>query len=998
MSNDTRGGMQKKNAFRSMKDYLRKGSMSHVDLILTGLLGALLLFCWLFRMPLSEALTNKLEISYGYSAKQDEKGLFYVVDDGHNRLISFDSEEKVVSDLISPQNGEGGSLYIDNFAVDGGLVYLSASEWNGMLLDREVIVVFEGSDCIRTIAERDYSGMTVNKHRFYGISVRDGVLSYAECEENAIVLHHFVLADGTEKTDRIYYDNAFNAVSDCAFDGETVYIMDKKGSITAIRGEERTSIYSTTWEGEEDRIPFRLDVSRDGVIVFTDIRKGQIIRLVPHTQDALVIAENSSSQTVNFTYDGKGILYLEEDGVHVEFEDGSSVHQMLSKSALQCVIQAVWILAGILFFLFSAVLLLRLLVSTINRKFTTIKKVSFAIIGVVALVSFIICGMMMRNFSTIYRQRLMNQIESSATILAKQIPEEAVTKINRAEDFDSTAYRSICDLMEQVFSYDFDFNRQLYCNVLRLSEDGKSAFAVAYLDQSIGVYFPVDESEVPEVVKAYKIENGGQVVWNNSVSDVSGTYLSVKVPVVANGKVCGVVSVGSETYVIQDMITNLQMQIFLSVAVILMLIWLAISEGIAWFANKAKYQEGLKAGRRDALPGHLIRLLVFAVFACFNIPATFLPVWILRNSNIFSESSRDFMASLPITVNIFVIGIMSLFTASGVRRLGMGRILTISTVCSLSGNLLMFLIPSYYSVCAGLLVDGIGVGLITNAMYVLLTYIHDEKDQQWGFTVYNTAYLAGMNFGMLLGSLLAVLLGQRTVFVIVALVWLVMMLMGNLLLRQLQEIMDSESAEQAADSGGRGISRARFLLNKPVMSFIVLIQNPYIVFNSFVFYFVPLFCGEMGYDETIVSMLIMLYSEIAVLTGDLMTQRMTRLLGNKAMYLAYVTNIAALMVFAFTCNMLGVVLALLLMGSAAAYGKPLQQTWFLKLKQVRQYGEDRAMGVYNFSENIGESLGPIVFARLMAQRPLAGAVSSFCGAMLVFGGGHFLLNHKERKE
>ena len=86
------------------------------------------------------------------------------------------------------------------------------------------------------------------------------------------------------------------------------------------------------------------------------------------------------------------------------------------------------------------------------------------------------------------------------------------------------------------------------------------------------------------------------------------------------------------------------------------------------------------------------------------------------------------------------------------------------------------------------------------------------------------------------------------------------------------------------------------------------------------------------------------------------------------------------------------------MGTAAAYGKTLQQTWFLKQTQVQRYGEDRAMGVYNFSENIGESLGPIVFARLMAQRPLMAAVAPFCAVIAALGGGHMLLNRKELSE
>lgn len=543
-----------------------------------------------------------------------------------------------------------------------------------------------------------------------------------------------------------------------------------------------------------------------------------------------------------------------------------------------------------------------------------------------------------------------------------------------------------------------EFNRQLYCNIQRLSDDGESAYAVAYLDQSIGVFFPLDEYETADVKATYLMEDDASVLWNSSVSDSTGTYMSVKVPIFEYGKVTGVVAMGADTYVIQEYITRMQIEILLSIAVILMLIWLIISEGMAWFNNKDRYKAKLKIGRVDALPGHLIRILVFAIFACYNMTATFLPVWILRNSDIFAESSREFMASLPLTINTFVIGILSLFTAKCVRRLGLGNILAISTICSMSANLVMFLFPSYVTVIVGLLVDGIGVGLITNATYILLTYIQDEDDQQWGLSVYNTAYLAGMNFGMLLGSLLAVMLGQRAVFVIVAIVWLFLMLMGNLLVNQLSGLLSTDSSDESATSEQSSISTWRFLFNKPVMSFIVLMLNPYIVFNSFVFYYVPLFCGNMGYDETIVSMLIMIYSEIAVLTGDLLIQRMSKVLGNHGMYAALTTNVLALIIFAFTRNMLGIVIALILMGTAAAYGRPMQQTWFLKQSQVRKYGEDRAMGVYNFSENIGESLGPIVFARLMAIRPLSGAVSYFCGAVMALGGTHLILNRKGLKE
>ncbi|MBQ7682522.1 MAG: hypothetical protein IJT31_10000, partial [Oscillibacter sp.] len=211
-------GMKKRlkanKALRAFRNYLFVRRLKYTDVILGTVAAALLLFCWLFSMPLSQVFTSTMDITLGYSAKQDESGLYYVVDDGHNRLLCFDEQARIRYALVSPSDGEG-SLYIDDFAIDGNLVYLSASEWDGMLLSREVIAVFKGERYVRTVTERDYGGMTVNKHRFHGLTIRDGVLSYVECEDNAIVPHWLTLEDGEERTQRIYFDNAFNAVSDC---------------------------------------------------------------------------------------------------------------------------------------------------------------------------------------------------------------------------------------------------------------------------------------------------------------------------------------------------------------------------------------------------------------------------------------------------------------------------------------------------------------------------------------------------------------------------------------------------------------------------------------------------------------------------------------------------------------------------------------------------------------------------------------------------------------
>jgi MFS-type transporter involved in bile tolerance (Atg22 family) len=89
----------------------------------------------------------------------------------------------------------------------------------------------------------------------------------------------------------------------------------------------------------------------------------------------------------------------------------------------------------------------------------------------------------------------------------------------------------------------------------------------------------------------------------------------------------------------------------------------------------------------------------------------------------------------------------------------------------------------------------------------------------------------------------------------------------------------------------------------------------------------------------------------------------------------------------------GLIVALLLLGLSASFAKPSQQSYFLGLKPTQKYGEDKAMGLYNFSENIGESLGPVVFGRLMAGTQAG--IMAFLGLIVALGGAHFALNGKE---
>ena len=966
-----------------LRNYILCPRMKRVDVLFVVVAVLLLIFCGRFRMPIGEVFRGTTEISLGYSAKQGPDGSFYVLDSGHERLLCFDDGGNIRFTIENPGDEKSPLLYIDDFCVSEDGIFLSASEWDGMALAREAVLSYNSDGTFReTLLDRDYSADRTNKHRFYGIDASDGILRFAECLTDSVRI-------GDEE---IPYENAFNAVSDAVFVGDTVYILDKDGTVRGFSdgAEAGTVVYDLSHEADDAVVPYRLGVDSSGTLYFTDIRNRTVRRIEPEEKTSRICWGETSSLTVGFT-DGGEALLLDDGGLHVVGDSQEKSFLSLNKNANTRMMQAAWMMSAVMLTILLLTLSVRLILLFFRKKRSAIQMISFWVIGAVVVVSALLCGMLVNAFAESYRDKMEEQVECAAYMVANQISGEDIDRIEETGGFGGEAYEKLCSVMERSFPMDIEFYRQLYCNILKLSEDGRQGYAVAYLDQSVGAFFPLDDVEQAELMTVYET---GSAVWNQEVEDISGTYLSVKVPVYdASGNIRGAVAVGVETYVIADTLRAMLTEILLSAAVILMLVWMVSVEGMSFANHYDTYRKKRSDGETNVVPGHLIRLLVFLVFAAYNMSATFLPVYLLRRTDLFPQDLRELAGALPITVNIFLIGIMSLFCAGLVRKHGLGRILAASALCSLSGNLLIFLWPDFFPICAGLILDGIGVGLITNAVYVMLTYIQDEDDRTWGLTIYNGACLSGINFGMILGSLLAVSLGQRQVFAIVALVWLIMMALTGTLVRRMAGMLDSGEDDRTETVSGSSLGT--FLRNRQVSSFIILIQNPYIVFGSFVFYFVPLFCDRQGYSETICSLLIMLYSQTAVLGTDRLTRWAADKAGSYGMYGALGLNLVALMSFAACPNMIGMIVALVLMGISAAFGKPVQQDHYLRLEPVRQYGEDRAMGIYNFSENIGESLGPVVFGRLMASARLIPAVGIFCSVIAGCGAMHFLVCREE---
>lgn len=946
------------------------------------LLGFLYLYFTGFAYP------GKVTISQAYSFKEGEDGRRYLLDQGHERLLCMDQQNKLLYSIENPQDDQKQTLYIDDFCADeSGNLYLQASCWDGMHLSEEIILSYDSHGRNQKVVRQwDYSSEWVYKHRIYGLSLQHGKLQYVILNKDQIEVER------DQKTE-LNYSDAETRISDCVFFEDSLFVLDKDGKIykaeNVAQQTEVREIFDVNQCEYSDGIPYRLGISSAGELFYTDIRN-RMVMLVRSDNTAVTIVEDTDTLTVFPGKENADMIFLTgaESG-EIWQMDGTKL-DVLTEIHTEIIPEVLWIIsAGLLCTgAMGCIYFLLMLIRKYAYVLSGTKRLGLLIGAMLILVAATVSGMLLREFRSSYKGKVEEQIEIAAYMEAEQLKNEDISSIKTAADYDGKAFQNVSRIMTESFPTDIEFYQNIYCNILVLDEQ-KEAYAVVYLDQSIGNYFPLDEVETEEVQQVYET---GKAVWNKGKDDIAGTYTYIKVPVKnASGEVTGVVAVGTELIVLDQILTDIIKSIVAVLAVLVLLFCIFFEEVLAFLEDKRKFQEREKQ-ESGIFPCHWIRLIIFGVFAAYNMTASFLPVYLMRYVQNAHFHNTELAASLPVTINIFVVGVTSLICQKLTVKLGIRKLAILSGLCSFAGNLMLFTAPSYILIVVGLILDGIGVGFMTNAVYILISRIVDPQSRMEGLAVYNSAYLAGLNFGIMLGSLLAVQFGQRNVFIFVSTTWVLLVVV----IIAIGAMLDRDSAEEEEENETSGkIGAGKFLADKAVSSFFVLIQNPYIIFGSFVFYYVPLFCDNAGFSELTATLLLLLYAEIPVILGNKMTQWAIEKMKYSSMYLSCGLNVLALLAFLIYPKLPGMILTLILMGISACFGKPVQQMYFLDLESVKEYGEDKSIGIYNFTENIGESLGPVVMGQIMFISPLARGVLPLCMIVTGMGGLYYLINRKK---
>ena len=946
------------------------------DIILVIVLVAAGIFVSRNAYQYDRSLSFSVPVESPWIVKTDSEGRQYIVDKEKARILVV--KDGTLERIISGAAPEGDTFYsaesID--IADNGDVYVLETGWSltGFSLDYESILRYspEGKS-LGLCYEADYTDLYTDKHRIFGMEAYGESLYFVTADDAGFSLNRMSLAGGEAEILHTWeMDEAYTLIQDFVIDPETltVYAVDKRGKLCLAEPESRGTevLYDLAEDPERagERISFYRGALGDGGALYvTDIASNQLFAFSPENgYEPAVILEGSQMWNVSYSRlaDGSGVLsYVADGGVCTAAPDGSAQTQAFSyqKSSGWLLGEALFDGAAVICAAAAVLLVLRLAAVVFTFPYSNTQKIGALVISTVIVVAVIIVYGLMGQFRSIYRNELLTKLSMTAQIVSNSVDGDVLDDLEQSQNYMNDSYQTLWNAMDMVLDKEYDYSEDMYCNILRY--DGQTGYAAAYLDNSIGTYYPLTGEETEQVKEVY--ETGTTVI--SDVQSETGSYIYVMLPMFDSaGQVSGVVSVGTLSSVIDGKIGDMTSNIIIAMVMIVLVIMFLYGEVLSFFDLRDKFRSGSRAGERK-IPMHIVRLAVFITFMAFNMATSFLPVYILRFVREDLGIPTALANSLPMTLNLAAIGLTSVVCPSLMKRMGFRNLAAASGLIALCGDLMMALCFRYEMVIGGLILNGIGVGLITNSIHIFLASIADAEED--GFSIFNAASLSGINCGMLFGSALAERMGQGNVYFVSAGVWLFVMLVfffvGNRF-----TLKDS-----AKDQEKGGI--AKFIASPGILKFMLCVQVPYIIINSFTYYYVPIYGSEHNLTENMTSLLIILCSLCSVYLSVAATNYVTKKFGKNAMYLSTVITFAGLLIFAWNMSLPSLVAALLLIGLANSFGSATRISRFIRMDSAVRYGEDNAMGAYDLVDNLGESTGSIIFASIISVGFLPGILT-----------------------
>jgi len=954
----------------------------------------------------------------------------YVIDNGKQRMLAVSGSGEVVYTILSEQKKDMGPECMQNIAADeSGNIYVHfyVQDTKGLFTVEEYIAQYNSAGGDKKIIyshrySEPESRLAIN-WAVTQLKYSKGILSWVRFDGNKVLYSEFKTGSAaTSHTESLLFEvpDALSAITSIdAVDYRNYAYITRQGNLYSVRDGVKSLVYSGDSAGTfasgkkpgELSVPGWVQLPGNGSIYMLDVMQSKLYSFnsmgerntLLTTDDISASTGGESEMFYRFAVtsglicltNGAYIVKADLNGKIISAENGAihsggSVAGGILLYILAVLIAVTFVIILRDFYIFG-------LKRSMPRNFVNIT----GIIVIMIITMIIAINVLMPNFDRRYMNETENRIKGLTQGLCSTLNGDVINKlVNRQSDYYNDDYKKFRSRMIDVFGgYNKAENSEFYFIIYK-NYGGELAVLMTQNDS----YTPFQTYDWlrSEEDNLYLESMKTGEIYTEKYSDSTGDWIYAIGPIKdSSGRVTAVIEIGKNFYAFnmenRAVRKNVIIEVITAIILVLMIfIEISLLSNVLW-SKKRHMQNSSSPYDRVSFS----RFLGFLYEFTFSLPLGFIPVYAIKllEGRSFMGMTPEMAGAFPITLSTTGIVIGTIIAGIIMPKLKWRKLFVTGLVMAAAGLFLTGLSKTFVMFTLMMFFTGIGRGLLQMAARGFINTEENPDKRGFAFSNLIAGVVVGINVGVVIGGQIADHISYRAVFFASALIIPLVIMFILFVIEKTEADSRVKSAEVSQQRAG-GMSLMEFLSKPMVWGFFLLICVPNAVAYMFLQYTFLIVAEGAGFSTTDVGRSFILNGMAMFYLGPILYSLSVKKIGLKWTMISSIFMWSfSLLVFAFTGNILGAIITIFIMGISEGYGNGAVYIFYTdKIKEVNEYGVEKALAVNEFMTNIGLAAGPIIFgaAMLLGIRPgmLLIAVSMSVLAVIFFA-MHAVANRKQ---
>jgi len=788
---------------------------------------------------------------------------------------------------------------------------------------------------------------------------------------------------------------------------------------------------------DDDMSPYMAVSDDKGSLFYTDILHGEIGYIDIHTEEKTKLFNRPMSEGffyyyINYknnriyaSYNADDVLVIDENGVCTSIDSYSFSEKDIKLRYIVFVV-------GIVDVLLLAIMLIWGIMFSLNQRPSGVLK-QIILVGICIIIGAGISSLiLLREMQKQYTEDTFSELDNISKLMAASIDMSIVKELDSPVQFTGEEYWNFSEKIKNIFSGLQFKGKQVYF-IIWMERDGV-VYSMYDLEYSWGVLYPFGNFEDSFLEPIYTSRQYNHLVENTS----SGTWIEVIGPIFdKDDNILAVIETGyniqafekeNRKMIIQMMLIVLATTVaFLLVVIECLLVFDAYKRNkneitgsrtaelkpnifklvVGLLLNayqKDKYKgpeihpqishtvihnlfNSYKSSKEVSFHPELIRAAAFFLYFSVNCATALLPIYAAKLYVPVLNLPREIVDTLPFTSQVICMVSALILIPNILVKAGIKKISIISAVLFFAGNVLCVIADNIIILSIGYALLGFACGAFGLLFNIIIGAQKNTADVNSGFAHYNSAYLAGVNVGIVFGSIVAQFLPYRTVFLCasgIALLFLAIIVFSS----RSKLVGHYYDVQYVKETGTDKFALLRFIFKPVVLCTLLLALMPYVVTMSFMEYFMPIFGMDNGLNEANIGQLMLLSGLLTILFGTTLCE----FAGKKApiqviILYSLLLDAAAMYIFSLDISISMLIFTVLVLAVVNIFALTNIQTYFAVLYQDENVSSVKALGIYSAVEYLSLAIGPVIFSYILTYGIGPGLkilAISMCGCSIVF--------------